>query len=349
MRRSTMVLGLGLALGLAGCDAVSQLLATLADLDLLGIIPAEGFSDPASEDYGKVKLALGASDDQQIPVTPPGDLIEVVPDDGQEVEEGDWEEVPGHAEGSFVLLVDGSASMEATDQCLGCPTDPGRLRVEAAKALAEELARCGDTQWRMALMEFGSNGTSPGMEDTQLLSEWTTDPAEVSSAADTLGSYEGTPLWDGTYEALVALDGDAATSFSEKDPTEIGRGIVVMSDGADTTSDRLPTVVVELALEMQIPVNTIGFGPASDVGDEIDASAVDDLRRLASETGGYYGYVDSVDDLPALAKAIASAQCGGHTELFATFSEPAASGEEVRGEIRLKDSPLGVPFGFRAP
>lgn len=344
-----MVLGFGLTMGLAGCDAVSQLLATLADLDLLGIIPSEGFSDPDSEDYGRVKLALGASDDKQVPVSPPGDLIEVVPEDGQEVEEGDWEEVPGHEEGSFVLLVDGSASMEATDQCLGCPTDPGRLRVEAAKALAKELARCGDTQWRMSLMEFGSNTTSAGMEDIQILADWTTAAAEVASAAETLGSYEGTPLWDGTFEALGALDDDAAGAFSDKDPAEFGRGIVVMSDGADTTSDRLPTAVVERSLALGIPVNTIGFGPASDVGDEIDASAVDDLRRLASETGGYYGYVDSVDDLPALAKAIASAQCGGHTELFATFSEPAASGEEVRGEVRLRDTPLGVPFGFRAP
>lgn len=347
MRRTVVMLSL--MMGLSSCDTIGGLLATLADLDLLGVIPAEGFSDPGSADYGKVKLALGASDENSIPITPPGDLIEVAPEDGQDVEEGDWEEIPGHAEGSFVLLVDGSASMEATDQCLGCPTDPGRLRVEAAKALATELARCSDTQWRMSLMEFGSDDTSTGMQDTQILTDWTTDPLEVSSAADTLGSYEGTPLWDGTFEALGALSEDAATSFEGKDPVEFGRGIVVMSDGADTTSDRLPTAVVNRSLELGIPVNTIGFGPASDGGDVVDASAVDDLRRLASETGGYYGYVDSVDDLPALAKAIASAQCGGHTELTATFTEPPASGESVLGEVRLKGSDLGVPFSFRAP
>ncbi len=182
-----------------------------------------------------------------------------------------------------------------------------------------------------------------------MLSDWSDDPDLLVDAADLLGSYSGTPLWDGTWEVLEELDEVAQGEFAEEKGT-FGRGIVVMSDGEDTQSEKTLNQVIQRALELGIPVNTIGFGPASDsVDGYVNNRAVDGLRRLADETGGYYGYVDSLDDLPSLTTAIAGAQCGGHTELEATFTEPAPSGEKVKGQVKLKGTPIGVPFTFRAP
>ena len=47
-----------ISLSIAGCDAVSKLVDT-GDLFSLGVIPAQGFSDVNSPDYGAVKVFLG--------------------------------------------------------------------------------------------------------------------------------------------------------------------------------------------------------------------------------------------------------------------------------------------------
>jgi len=362
MTRTKLAICLGLStLAVAGCDQVfEELLAAFADLNILGVMPADGYSDPNSADYGRVKMALGGEGEDGEGIAPPGDDIEIEPDDGSDVEEGDWEVVPGYFEGSFVLLMDGSGSVEATDQCDMCPTDPNRLRVEAAKALALELGACSDNMWRMSLMEFGGESTAAGMSSTDTLADWTTDAQAVADAADGLGSYLGTPLWNSTFEVISALTEDVGDAYYEPGdeptdpvrelPDEIGVGLVVISDGEDTESTRGLEEVIDKALEAGIPVHTIGFGPASDSVDEYsNSNAVADLRTLADATGGYYGFVETVDDLPELTRAIAGAMCGGHTELYATFTEPAASGERVTGQVRLAGTPLSVPFAFRAP
>ena len=360
MTRSKLAICLGLStLAISGCeDVFEQLLAALADLNVLGVMPSDGYSDPASPDYGKVTMALGGETDDGNGIAPPGKDIEIEPDDGTEVDEGDWAEFPGYSEGNFVLLMDGSGSVEATDQCDACPTDPNRLRVEAAKALALELASCSDNKWNMSLMEFGGGSNSAAYTDTNVLADWTTDGQAVADAADTLGSYMGTPLWNSAYEVLVALDAEVTEAYgkpSERDKAgddtpEFGVGIVIMSDGEDTESGRILKDVINKALETGVPVHTIGFGPASDsFKDYADDAAVGDLRTLSLETGGYYGFVETVDDLPELTQAIAGALCGGHTELYATFEEPAPSGERVTGKVRLAGTPLSVPFAFRAP
>ena len=70
---------------------------------------------------------------------------------------------------------------------------------------------------------------------------------------------------------------------------------------------------------------------------------------LAAETGGLYGYVADATELPALGKSIASATCGGYTEFTATFPEPKESGERQWGSVRLKGTPIRVPFTFTVP
>lgn len=347
-RNLGIVMAIGLSTGtLAGCEVIGQVLSALSQLELLGVIPADGYSDPSSAEYGKVKLSLGGWDDFGVPLMPDGDDVEIVPDDGTDVEVEEKEQVVGADLGSFLLLLDGSGSVEADPTCDGCPTDPSRIRVEAARQLATELGYCsGD--WRMSLLEFGADAPSAGMNVSTVIADWTTDDAEVAAAADQLSSWFGTPLWDATWDGLDHLSADFGETWTSSD--NAGAALVVVSDGADTESLKSLDQVIAHAQSLGIKVHTVGFGPASDSVDSPNSEAVLGLRRLADETGGYYGYVQSVDDLPQLSKAIAGAACGGYTEVEGTFVEPADSGDTVTGLVRLKSAPgIGVPFTFRAP
>lgn len=351
-RRVGLVIGISM-MALGGCEVLTQALAALAEIDLLGVVPAPGFSDPSSPEYGKVKFAIGGRDDLGQALAPVADEIEVTSDDGQDVEETAGDEVEGHTDGSFLFLVDGSGSTEADVTCEGCPTDPNRLRVDATKALAEELGNCGGG-WRMSLMEFGGYPDN-GFTATHVLADWTTDDDAVSTAADALSSYSTTPLWDSLYETLDTLAADApSTTTTSGDSglasTEWGRGLVVASDGSDNISVHTLDEVVAKATSLGIPVHAIGFGPASDSDVNPNDLAVQSLQQLAGQTGGTYGFVATVEDLPALTTAIAGAMCGGYTEVEGTFDEPPPTGDTVTGTLRLRSAPsIAVPYLFRAP
>ena len=65
---------------LSGCKVLKeqlQGLLGLADLSLVGVTPAEGFSDPDSADYGVFFVALGAEDEDGSLVAPLVDVLAV--------------------------------------------------------------------------------------------------------------------------------------------------------------------------------------------------------------------------------------------------------------------------------
>ena len=347
-----------LGLGLGGCVVLDALLQ-LQDLSLLGVTPADGFAQRGAADEGIATIAVGAEDERGIPLIPPLSLLEVEDENGDPVEIEEGEEVPGEVAGSLVLLIDGSGSMENTSpDCPDCPTDPQRHRVEAARELSKKLEACGP-DWRQSLMEFTTTSSDSSMRSTRVLAGFGAEPAEVGAAADRLTSHGGTPIWDSTSEVIELLSRDATEAFAAAEAGDTGgpgierwgTGLVVVSDGADTSSLVSLEALIGQANEAGIAVHTIGLGPASDSVEEFGAEseAVEELRRLAKETGGYYGFVSSPAELPALAASIAKATCGGYQELTVRFSQPRASGERVHGSLGLANTDLKVPFTFTAP
>jgi hypothetical protein len=338
-----VVAGIGL---LGACDLVAAALGLFSQIDLLGVIPAAGFSDMGSKDYGKVKFAVTGRDDIGAALAPALNELEVIDDAGGTITPDGGEEIPGTELGSFLLVADGSGSTEADIYCSGCPTDPDRIRVTAVQQLADELGECGG--WRMSLVEFGLD-EFPGPVTNKVLADWSTHSADIEIAAEQLSSGWRTPLWDAVIEGVDRIDTDHQKSF-DSEKADAGRGLVVISDGVDTASRASFDDAVAAATAVGLPVHTIGFGPASDSGELPDQAAIEGLRRLAEATGGTYGYVSDVNELPALTTAIAGAMCGGYTELTATYDSPPPSGTPVTGLIRLKSQPeFGIPFLFRAP
>lgn len=84
-----------------------------------------------------------------------------------------------------------------------------------------------------------------------------------------------TALWDGVVEGTVML-ADASS----------GRQLIVaMTDGSNNSSSNDIDDAITQAQQISVPVHTIGFGDENDVN-------VDELTRLATETGGEYQRVE---------------------------------------------------------
>ena len=346
------------ALSLVGCMSISKLLS-LTGLFALSAIPMPDFSNVNADDYGLVKIKLGAVDKWGIPLNGALDMIEVT-SGIKTIEIESSEYVPGHEQGDLLVLVDGSASLESIG-CTSCPTDPMRHRVDAVIELASSLHECAP-DWNVGLMEFGPRSSS-GFDVSAMLVDYTMETAEIEANADDLMSDGGTPLWDALLETMDDLSARVEKDLSdlgieeetligedgELPPKEFGRGLVVITDGEDSTSMNTVSAVITQAKEYQIPISVIALGNASDLVFSSSETAVTDLRRLADETGGFYATVSMAMDLPILSDYVAKAYCGGHTELMARFVDVPSSGEQVDGRIWLKNTGLSAPFGFRAP
>ena len=372
-----------LGLGLAGCDVLTAALEFGA-LDMLGVMPKAGFSQSASSDFGDVVFALGAADDDGFSFAPPLMLLEFEDENGEPIEVEEGEEIPGADAGTFVLLVDGSSSMLTTDsarfrvdaaaqvasrieECsdhwdqalLEFTTESSGGKYRHSRMLADFGATAGAISERAATLD--AVGNTPLWDATHEVLTGMDEHADGHEAylmglsgGDAGGIGGGELPTEGSDDPPIEESPeDSGDGFPEDDPgVEVyGRSLVVISDGADTASGRSLEEVIQKAHRAGIQVHAIGLGPASDAETEFGAEpqAIADLRRLALETGGTYGYVASAAELPTQADAIAKAVCGGYTEVTAHFSAPPPSGSRVNGRVNLIGTDIGVPWTFTAP
>jgi len=348
MRRLHMLaLTVPLSLGLVGCELLQSLL-NLDALSILGIMPKAGFSNASSDSYGKLVMAVSAEDDDGFTLAPPVDLLQFRDGQGNLMDIGEEEELPGSDAGTFALLVDGSSSMDSTDS--------ERFREDAARLVASRIEACSE-HWDQALLRFSTGHEGGKYEHSAVLAPYGSSAEDIADNTHRLDADGATPLWDATYEVLVEFSSHAESheqrllDAEEPAAETYGRALVVISDGADTASAKGLTKVITKAQNTGIAVHVIGLGPASDAEHELgrDDAAISDLRRLALKTGGTYGYVSSAADLPVQADAIAAAVCNGYTQVTLQMDNPPASGSRTRAFVGIANTPLVVPFSFTAP
>ena len=342
-----------LVAGISGCAIVGELWK-LAGANILGVMPKEGFSDSESEDFGKVVIAVAGESTSGLVALLPMDQLTILNADGEPAEVEEKVEVPGAEAGSVVILVDGSGSMTGSD--------PERLRVTAIDMLSAELSDCSE-HWSQSLFEFTTEASAGRLRHSRKLADFGSDTQQMTSAAAQLDEAGGTPLWDAAYEIMGDFQ-DASEAhqqgLSEKelaallgedqDDSVYARTLIVISDGADTNSSKTVERVVTSAKNKNIRVHSIGIGPASDANlINLQPRAIEELRKLSLETDGYYGYVDSIDDLPKHAKAIASSMCDGYEQLLVTFPEADQSAGRVWASLEIANSGIVIPFTFSAP
>jgi Ca-activated chloride channel family protein len=183
------------------------------------------------------------------------------------------EQVP-RREGTVVLVLDASSSMEATD------VSPSRLAaaVDAADDFVDDLP----DGIQVALVAYDRTA--------RVLSSPTADHAAVQAALQQLTTRRGTDTAAALQAALDAIpdtaDGDAS--------------IVLLSDG-DTDEDAAEAVARDAA-DREIPVTTIAYGTDEGTvtvdGEEVAVPAdPETMRRLADLTGGSSFEAASADEL----------------------------------------------------
>jgi len=316
---------------LTGCNALLGLLG-LDDLALVGVMPAAGYADPGSADYGTFFVAIGGENKKGEFVAPVVNLLEVRDESGEPLVVDKGEEKQGTDEGSMYVLVDESSSL--------LDTDPDEHRKEAVALLARKLGKCA-SGWRMSLHGFD------GYQVREIV-PWTDNLGQVESAAADLVANGSTNLYDAVIESVPSVGNDVSASFNGGGNT-VGQAMVVISDGADTASSASRDEMTQAAASGGTPVHTVGLGPASDHADNVDMNLVGVLREVSDVSGGVYGAASDATDLPRIADAIAQAHCGGYTVLVVQDDTPAESGSLVDGEVGVIETDVSVPFSFVAP
>ncbi|WP_170481978.1 VWA domain-containing protein [Ruegeria arenilitoris] len=178
-----------------------------------------------------------------------------------------------------VLSLDISGSMDQRD--FQAPDGTPKQRLAAVKdVLSNFIAdRQGD---RMALIIFGTRAfvQAPFTEDLKSLNGFL-DQTEVGMA--------------GPNTALGDAIGLGIRTFESSDVEQ--RLMIVLSDGADTSSRMTPVNASAVAADKGVVIYTVGVGDPNASGE--DRVDLDALQDIANRTGGEYFYADDEAALQA--------------------------------------------------
>jgi Flp pilus assembly protein TadB len=255
--------------------ALSGLVLVSALLGLAGALPAAATPDQPSGQISGVKSTPGEVD---LTLTVTG-LPEGTPVDPDSV----VVTVAGHQLDSVVrsAQVLKSRSQNVVREAIlafDASHSMGADGIAAARAAAISYAQQLPASVRIGVVSFANHVTT--------LLEPTTDRTALANALPTLNTTLGTSLYDGVVQALQLTDGL---------PANAQRRLLVLSDGADTSSTRSLASLLSALRTAKVPADVVAFRlPGS--------HAV--LNQIASASGGA---VLPVDDAGGLANAFAAA------------------------------------------
>ncbi|WP_341706674.1 VWA domain-containing protein [Halopseudomonas sp.] len=180
----------------------------------------------------------------------------------------------------LLLAVDASLSMANTD------TGDERTRLQAVQQVVDDFIqrRASD---RLGLLVFGDQ---PYTQTT-----FTQDHATLRQLLAELQ-----PGIAGPRTALGDSIGLGIRLFQQSQSPE--RVMILLSDGSDTSSRKLPDDAALVAQQQGIVIHTIGFGDPNAEGEQrLDA---EQLQRIADSTGGRYLHASNQIELAAAFDAL---------------------------------------------
>jgi VWFA-related protein len=207
-------------------------------------------------------------------------------------------------------------------------------KMTSAKAAARQFIAAMRPSDRGAVVSFASSATL----DRVL----TGDRAGLVAAIEAMHPGDSTALYDGVYWAVeqVSLRAGRSSVYAAGTPGS-RRVVLALTDGIDNASHAGPADVVRQARANGVTIYTIGLG--SD-------AAQDDLRRLASATGGRYFYAPTGSQLAQLYGQIAQ-QLRSEYALTYRTPRPSADGTRRNVAVQLRDAGVdGTATGwYQAP
>lgn len=237
---------------------------------------------------------------------------------------------------SLALLVDNSSSMSTND--------PESLRIGAATLLWETVLR-ERPNGQVSLLYFGvRNSPSSGFGATALLRDWTSDPANLAGALDTLSAGAGSQIYTSTLEVTRWIDSTT--------PGEARRALLLLTDGQLNRETNSSVEVLEAARQAGVSIGTVALGPASDRSTDPDPEAVALLQELANGTGGLYSGAATPERLSSTLVSLTSPGSVGALHARFKLSPVPGIGSQVTGTVRLAHESHGSVRGgwsFTAP
>ena len=169
---------------------------------------------------------------------------------------------------------------------------------------------------------------------------FSSDTTALIKATDGIGDGGGTPLFESCVAMVPLVDSQ----------TDGKRGMLLLSDGTPN-SDEQRDACHNAAKAAQIPVYTVGLGPAAEGDPNVDADAVKVLRELASDTGGSYASANDPTQLDNLFKNMGTALAHGSCKTKAVIANASSiePGTKITGEITVGDHAAKATFELIAP
>lgn len=251
---------------------------------------------------------------------------------------------------AVVLDIDASGSMSSTD--------PNYLRKDGVKQFYNVLDFSGVT-FTSALFEYNTySSTTTPVAYTRMLHDFSSNVGSLNSAADNISAGGGTQTYESLNSLLDYLNSQKPADGSGNEPGApegYERSMILFSDGYPS-SIALKNDVCAKANALNIPIHSIGLGPASDIDQKYNANAVKEMRDIADCTSGVYAGISATDDLSAIESvfnAIAKQTVNGGIVLRVKIDDVSnvKPGDIVSGNIILTQGSTrsSSPFSFRAP
>lgn len=232
-----------------------------------------------------------------------------------------------------LVVLDDSGSMD--------DNDPDEQRAEACSALIDQLGD-GDV---VAITDFGHGGTSPALA-LRTLQGYTDDKDLARAACESIYTGPtGTPIYGSVVDAVEVF-----LPLAEESYGDVSFSVVMLSDGEPDADVASHEEALEAATEADVPIFTVGLGPAAEGFEGSSTTAIEVLQQLSEETGGAYASSADADGLEGLFEQVGSVVREGRCEVSATLTADSFPvGGAVEGTLELTDSEASSEFSFTVP
>ena len=190
----------------------------------------------------------------------------------------------------------------------------------------------------LCVSQAGPNGDTSSCSPPK--GAFSSDKTALIKATDAIDDGGGTPLFESCVAMVPLVNGQ----------TDGKRGMLLLSDGAPNSDDQRDACH-NAAKAAQLPVYTVGLGPAAEGDPNVDPDAVKVLRELASDTGGSYASANDPTQLNNLFANMGTALAHGSCQTKATVANASSivPGTKITGEVTVGDHGAKATFELIAP
>jgi len=234
---------------------------------------------------------------------------------------------------ALLVIIDDSASMNNND--------PDEKRADACAAFVDHV---GSGAF-IAITDFGRQSTAPA-DELGVLQDFTDDLAVARAACMAIETGgQGTPIYGSVIDAVEVFLPSARQAHGQ----DLNYAVLLLSDGEPGDSGTREEALAA-ARQAQVPVFTVGLGPAAEGASNADSDAITVLQELSEETGGSYASSADADGLESLFMQVASAVRRGRCQVSARIdTESFTVGQSIEGTIVLQSGQASTSYAFTVP